>query len=182
MAQCSGASTSFIGQDRRRRSGAIAVPYVVLKLSRLAAADKLYNTVIKLHLSGSCSTAIARQRNYLNISCIIKPNDKHSFIQLAYCCTLTRSGESNTISGVTHAIAPLIPLLTVLAAAVGWYAAALFNGNQARRTERSKQEHARQGTLRQVQTLLRASIATLEPFFSIDQLLPLDDLERIIQV
>jgi hypothetical protein len=46
------------------------------------------------------------------------------------------------LTHVANTLSPFAPFFTVLAAAIGWYAAALFNGEQARRTEREKREIA----------------------------------------
>jgi hypothetical protein len=85
------------------------------------------------------------------------------------------------IADAAGGLSTFVPLFTVLAAAIGWFAVAALNGEEARHTERTKEEHARQGTLRQVRTLLRAALATLDPFFFLHTELQLTDVEQAYQ-
>jgi hypothetical protein len=55
------------------------------------------------------------------------------------------------------------PMFGILVVALGWYVLAWRNGEEARKTERDRREHSRQGTRRQVRTLLRDAVATINP-------------------
>jgi hypothetical protein len=76
------------------------------------------------------------------------------------------------------AVSSFVPLFTILAAAIGWFVAAALNGEEARRAERDRRKHARQGTLRQVRTLLRDAVRTIGPFFYFFKPLALGDIEH----
>jgi hypothetical protein len=71
------------------------------------------------------------------------------------------------INDIAGPVSPFLTFLAVTVAAIGWYATAWFNGEEARRTERAKQEHARQGTHRQLRTLLRDALRTVNFFYAI---------------
>jgi hypothetical protein len=82
------------------------------------------------------------------------------------------------IAHAAGALSMFVPLFTVLAAAIGWFVAAALNGREARRTESAKQEHARQGTRRQIRTLLRDALATIDPFFYLFKRTQFEDVIR----
>lgn len=55
--------------------------------------------------------------------------------------------------------------LQILAAAVGWFVAALLGYMFNLRLERQRREHDRNGTKRQMRALLRRLLAVIDPFF-----------------
>jgi hypothetical protein len=74
------------------------------------------------------------------------------FVSLAL--SLASPAVLKYLTHVADTLSPFAPFFTVLAAGIGWYAAALFNGQQARQTEREK----RDATNEAVRGLVRARL------------------------